>query len=66
MGRVTAVGEFEHAVALLLGQAVATGRALHLLCIAGHANQAYPTARAMVGLPDVASDGGVTEVQLPE
>lgn len=46
--RINAVGEFPQAVALLVGQAVASGQALHALCVAGRAKQAHPTARSMV------------------
>jgi hypothetical protein len=48
LGRVNANGEFQNAVALLIGQAVVTGRALHLLSIAGRSYQAFPTARAVL------------------
>jgi hypothetical protein len=48
LARVNAVGEFPKAIALLLGQAVASGRALHALCVVGRARQAHPIARSML------------------
>ncbi len=48
LGSINATGQFEHAVALLIGQAVASARALEVLCLAGRARQAYPTARSIV------------------
>lgn len=48
LGKINAVGEYQAAVAFLIGQAVASGKALHLLCPAGHANQARPIVRSML------------------
>lgn len=48
LGRVAAVGEYQHAIALLAGQALASAQALQVLCVAGRANQARPTARSMI------------------
>ena len=45
---ITAVGHYQHATALLVGQMVASGQAVHVLCVAGRANQARPNARSMV------------------
>jgi Family of unknown function (DUF5677) len=46
--KIKAVGYFRQALALLLGQAVASAQALHVLCMAGRANQARPTVRAIL------------------
>lgn len=48
LGRVVATGEYRHAIALLAGQALASAQAAQVLCVAGRANQARPTARSMV------------------
>jgi hypothetical protein len=48
LARINAAGEFPQAIALLVGQAVASGHALHVLCVVGRARQAHPTARSML------------------
>jgi hypothetical protein len=48
LARVRSRNEFENAVGLVAAQVFASGRAVKLLCVAGHANQALPVARAMV------------------
>jgi hypothetical protein len=48
LGRVAAAGEYRYAIALLAGQALASAQALQVLCVAGRANQARPTARSMI------------------
>lgn len=48
LGKVRALGEYQQAEALLIGQAVASAEAVHVLCLAGRANHARPIARSMV------------------
>jgi uncharacterized protein DUF5677 len=48
LANVNATGEYPHAIALLLGHAVASAQALQIMCLAGRAHQARPTARAIV------------------